>query len=105
MADNPDFVDDTLTLENTFSDWLQLYDGGTTSRFTVKVDGTFVARVTVQYKRRGEADAVAVDDEDPVLTGPVVKSGVLDGRGPWEVRAGVKTGDFTSGSVHITIGP
>jgi len=69
------------------------------NRFTVRIKGTFVATVAVQAIRPGEAASEVVDLK--TYTAPTLEVGEL--AGPWQVRAFVKTGGFTSGSVELEI--
>lgn len=92
-------VSAAITAENAFTDFLPVTNPNR-NFFSIKVDGTFSATVSVQYKRPGEVDSAAVDD-DETFTAPFIKNGVLNGH--WLVRAGVKTGNFTSGTVNIVI--
>lgn len=105
MADSTESVSASITAEDTFTDWLilgQHYSPGhaVLYPFTVLVQGTFVATVTTQYKRPTDADSDAVDDT-VTIENPSLHVGEITGA--WYVRAGVKTGDFTSGTVEIQV--
>lgn len=97
-------VNADITAQNTFTDWLNIGVASTPGQrnfFTVSVAGTFVATVTVQYRRGVDQSNVIDDTGDGVFTAPDVKVGELVGR--WDVRAGVKTGDFTSGTAELYV--
>lgn len=98
MADNRHHVTASITAENTGTDWLQLRGGY--NFFDISISGSFAATVTVQRKRRAEADASARDIET-YLSG-VEKPGAMQGQ--WDVRLFVKTSDFTSGTVVLELG-
>jgi hypothetical protein len=98
MANNKVRVTATLTAQNAGTDWLQLR--GQHNFFDISVSGIFVANVTLQRKRPGEADAAARDVE--TYTGNAEKLGEMMGH--WDVRLFIKTGEFTSGSVIAEIG-
>lgn len=92
MAD-PVSVSASITAQNTFTDWLTLNKG---ERYSVAIGGTFSATVTVQREFTGGA----VHDIDSKSA-----ADVIDGVSPCQcsVRVGVKTGDFTSGTVSVAI--
>tara|TARA_A100000172_G_C3039462_1_gene109847 strand:+ start:234 stop:521 length:288 start_codon:yes stop_codon:yes gene_type:complete len=85
----------TITAQNTFTDGLIINN----QPFTVSIGGTFSATVTVQRKKSDEADADYRDVKS--YTAPIEENGY--GVGKWVYRVGVKTGDFTSGSIDISI--
>jgi len=89
----------SISTENTFTDYLPLVNSNR-NFFSIKTHGTFVATLTVQYKRPGENDADVIEDTE-TFTAPFLKNGVLNGH--WLVRCGVKTGDFTSGTAEVAI--
>lgn len=92
----------TVTGANEFTNWLDVNrygQGQQVGKFGVKISGTFVATVTVQAKEADAADSTALDVES--FTSPVLRSGEITGN--YKVRVGVKTGDFTSGSVGLVI--
>ena len=99
MANTLDKVEAVITAENTFTPFLPLTNPNR-NFFSIKTDGTFVGTISVQYKRPGEADSDAVDDSE-TFTVPFLKNGVLHGH--WLVRAGIKTGNFTSGTANVAI--
>ena len=87
-------VEKAVTAENTFSDGLY-----TEGAFNLSLSGTFVATVTVQ---RSFDQGSTWRDVD-TFTAPIETYG-NDPEPVVVYRAGVKTGDFTSGTVNIRIG-
>lgn len=87
-------VEKAVTAENTFSDGLY-----TEGAFNLSISGTFVATVTVQ---RSFDQGSTWRDVD-TFTAPIETYG-NDPEPVVVYRAGVKTGDFTSGTVNIRIG-
>lgn len=86
-------VTKAISAQNTFSD-------ATRCRgfFNFSVWGTFVATVTVQRSFDGGSTWLDVD----TFTAPTEEVGI-EGEIA-EYRAGVKTGDYTSGTVNVRIG-
>lgn len=84
----------SITAQNTFSDGLY-----TEGAFNISIAGTFVATVTVQRSFDQGATWRDVD----TFTAPIETNG-FDPEPVVVYRAGVKTGDFTSGTVDIRIG-
>ena len=83
-----------LTAENTFNTAVQIDVG---ERFTVSLSGTFVATITLQRR----LDGTNWRDVES-YTVPTEKDGLAaEGQ---EVRLGIKTGDFTSGTAKVRIG-
>lgn len=100
MTDGDHAVSASLTAQNTFTDWMAAPNA--TDRgglFDVSISGTFVATVTLQRKRVQTANGTAVDIK--TYTAPVEETG--EQGGTWWVRAGIKTGDFTSGTIVIVL--
>jgi len=87
-------VEKAVTAENTFSDGLY-----TEGAFNLSISGTFVATITVQ---RSFDQGSTWRDVD-TFTAPIETYGT-DPEPVVVYRAGVKTGDFTSGTVNIRIG-
>lgn len=87
-------VEKEVTAENTFSDGLY-----TEGAFNLSISGTFVATITVQ---RSFDQGSTWRDVD-TFTAPIETYGT-DPEPVVVYRAGVKTGDFTSGTVNIRIG-
>jgi len=90
MADS---VTKSISAENTFSDPIRVDKG----EFDLSISGTFVATVTVQRCRTSAGTYLDIEEH----TAPAEKYGKCSGS--WYYRAGVKTGDFTSGSVEIDL--
>lgn len=82
-----------ITAEDTFSPGVlkQARDD-----FDVAVWGTFVATVTVQVSK----DNATWIDVDETTTPAVMTANMASA---WYVRAGVKTGNFTSGTVSVEV--
>lgn len=80
-----------ITVENTYSDWVNMPAG----MWNFALWGTWVATVTVQTSFDEGTTIIDVDtfDENGVYLGECPETGVW-----W--RFGVKTGDFTSGTVE-----
>lgn len=87
-------VEKEVTAQNTFSDGLY-----TEGAFNLSISGTFVATITVQ---RSFDQGSTWRDVD-TFTAPIETYGT-DPEPVVVYRAGVKTGDFTSGTVNIRIG-
>ena len=87
-------VEKEVTAQNTFSDGLY-----TEGAFNLSISGTFSATVTVQ---RSFDQGSTWRDVD-TFTAPIETYGT-DPEPVVVYRAGVKTGDFTSGTVEIRIG-
>lgn len=87
-------VEKDVTAQNTFSDGIYT-EGG----FNLSISGTFVATVTVQ--RSFDQGSTWRDVE--TFTAPIETYGTDPGP-TVAYRAGVKTGEFTSGTVSIRIG-
>jgi hypothetical protein len=83
-----------ITAENTFSDGLYVVGD-----FNLSISGTFVATITVQ---RSFDQGSTWRDVD-TFTAPIETAG-SDPEPVVVYRAGVKTGDFTSGTASIRIG-
>lgn len=83
----------TITAENTWTDPVQM-----TGFFNLSIKGTFVATITVQ---RSFDDMATWNDVD-TFTAQTEDWG-MEPEVCW-YRVGVKTGDFTSGSVSVRLG-
>ena len=82
-----------ITAQNTFTDPLSL----TSKAFNLSVSGTFVATVSLQRSHDGGAnwhDVVQLTEPDEL--GGFEPVGSL-------YRVGVKTGDFTSGTINVRL--
>lgn len=84
-----------VTAANQWSEWEEIRGPG----FDVSVSGTFAATVTLQRKRKSEADALARSVN--TWTAPAEASGVSSG--DWLYRIGVAAGQFTSGSIAVEV--
>lgn len=83
-------------VEHSISDLNKLH------HMQISIWGTFSATVTVQLKRPDEStyrDLYDADGEIEAFTAPF--EGVMDLMGAWDVRAGCKSGEYTSGTVEI----
>ena len=90
----PQSVSASITAQNTFTDPMNIGAGGSVS---LSISGTFVATVTIQHRLNGE------DWRDvATYTGEVEK--IYDAGERADVRVGVKTGDFTSGTAVLRLG-
>ena len=87
-----DLVTKEITAQNTFSDRISVK-----GNFSISIAGTFVATVTVQRSFDAGSSWADVD----TFTAPIETIG-FDPIGV-NYRIGVKTGDFTSGTVTVTI--
>ena len=83
----------TITAGNSFTDPVKL-----TGFFNLSISGTFVATITVQ---RSFDNQVTWQDVD-TFTAPTEDYG-MEPEVCW-YRAGVKSGDFTSGSIVVRLG-
>lgn len=84
----------SVTAENVFTDILPVR---TKLRVSVSVSGTFVATVTLQRRLDGANWRDVESWSSEIETTYVVDE-------PSELRLGVKTGDFTSGTAVCRIG-
>lgn len=82
----------SITAQNTFTTPIQLHEW-----FNVSISGSFVATVTAQRS----IDAITWNDVDS-WTAPSEDTG-FEPEFLW-YRFGVKTGDYTSGTVVIRVG-
>lgn len=83
---------ESITAENTFSDPIQI-----SGKFNLSISGTFVGTVTVQRKRLNES---TYRDVESYTTETEANGEVI---GKWDVRVGIKTGDYTSGTAVVSI--
>ncbi len=88
----------TITAADQRTAWLPT-GSAAENPFTVAARGTFVATLTVEAKRPGEPDANAIPLRE--FTTPSLERGLFPG--PWLVRIGCNTGNFTSGSAVVTV--
>lgn len=83
----------TINADNTFTDPVRL-----TGFFNLSLTGTFVATITVQRS----FDEKATWNDVDTFTGPTEDYGV-EPEVCW-YRVGIKTGEYTSGSVTVRMG-
>lgn len=83
-----------ISTENTFTTPVLRQSA---TAFDVAVSGTFVGTVTIQLSRDGSTDWIDIGS----TTEPTVQS--ADFNASWFVRAGFKTGDYTSGSAKVEV--
>lgn len=93
-------VSASVTAENTFTNTIRVTGTGTARSFTVSRTGTWVATVTLQ--RSFDEGTSWIDVTTYTTNGTVAFD---DGLSNQDVlyRIGVKTGDFTSGTVELTL--
>ena len=86
-------VTETITAQNTYTDSIDI----PADYFSVSVQGTFVATVTLQRSFNGGTTWYDVDT--------FTSAGEYIGQEPegCKYRIGVKTGEFTSGSVTVRL--
>ncbi len=114
MADDDTYVTKTITAQNTFSDWLQVRvparadDAGrpierrSFSRIQVKATSTAAAHTfTVQVKDPDESAGVAQPLASPPTVSDTVKIAELVG--DIDVRIGIETGNFGSGTATVIL--
>jgi hypothetical protein len=94
-------VEVTVTAENTFSNSIFVEESGANRKFTVSRSGTWVATVTLQ-RSFISADGPWEDAATYTTNGDVNFDDTLDGESTW-YRIGVKTGQFTSGSISLSL--
>lgn len=87
--------------ENKFTDAIKVTGSGTQRAFTINISGTFVATLTLQ--RSLESDAGTWVDVTTYTTPQTISyNDGLDNQEAW-YRIGVKTGNYTSGSIVVTM--
>ena len=87
--------------ENLFSSAIRVTGVGTARSFTIDIAGTFVATVTLQRSFTSESTGFA-DVTSYTTVGTVALSDGFDNSICW-YRIGVKTGNYTSGTVNIAL--
>lgn len=90
----------TVTAADTFSDYIEVAGSGSDRAFTVNITGTFTATVTIQYS--AGAPGTWVDSDTYTTATTTSKTDGFDNQTVYW-RIGVKTGDFTSGTVNASI--
>ena len=93
MAYNSNYDVKVIEAENVFSRNL-----GVSGNFNLSIWGTFVATVTLQ--RSFDSGTTWLDIA--TYTAPIEDAGF--GYGPAIYRVGVKTGDYTSGTINVRLG-
>jgi hypothetical protein len=91
----------SISAENQFTDGL-VVPGHGRHHFMAHAynSSSFVGTITVQGKKLDQADALYVDFET-TLDGNKVKVGEIIG--DWVLRIGVKTGNYTSGTIDVAL--
>lgn len=97
----------SITAENVFSDPVEVSEN-----FALTITGTWVATVHVQRSTDKGGTWVDVTDNDGTPrtwtktsgSDPITAYGYEPKRGTW-YRAGVKTGNYTSGTIEIELRP
>jgi hypothetical protein len=95
-------VTKTIAAQNTFTDWLKvLMDATTGGKYSVMVKGVgaFTAIVSVQWSEDG---VTILDDSVETFTASTTKIGQVAEQ--LYVRVGVKTGDYTIGTINVRVG-
>jgi hypothetical protein len=94
-------VEVTVTTDDSWSTTILIQDSGERRKFTVSRSGTWVATVTLQRSFLGPDgpwETAATYTTNDVLN----FNDTLDGEQTW-YRIGVDTGDFTSGSIELSL--
>ncbi len=99
MTVSPGGVTKAITAQNDFTDWMKLRNTGP-HYFTMMIWGTFTANVTVQLRH---ADDSATIVDIGTYTAAIGKEGRV--AGGVDIRIGVKTGDYSSGTVNVSLSP
>ena len=83
-----------IATENTFTAPKFVPSG---SGFDLTIGGSFTGDITVEFSKDGTTNWIAADVQS--------NEGVFSGRPSrdWYVRAGFRTGDYTSGSAEIEV--
>jgi len=96
-------VSASITAENTFSNPIRITGVGTDRIFTILLDGTWVATVTLQRSLDSDSGPwTDVSGKTWTATTAETYTDALDNQIAW-YRIGVKTGDFTSGTIDATM--
>ncbi len=90
----PEPTEENVSGSDVFSSWFKILGAGNTP-FTLHISGTWVGTVTFQMRRIDSANIVDLD----TFSANDVKNG--EANGSWEVRAGFKSGAWTSGTAII----
>lgn len=93
----------SITAENTFTSSIQVIGVDSTRAFTIVRSGTFTATITLQRSLDSEVGPFSdVSGESYTTAGTKSYNDGLDNTIAW-YRIGVKTGDFTSGTVEVRL--
>ena len=93
------FVSASITAQNTFTDAITVEGSGNRRIFTITVSGTWVA--TVRLQRSFDLGATW-EDVDTRTNSSTTLDDTLDNQ-DIQYRIGVKTGEFTSGTVEVSL--
>lgn len=98
----PVFVVASVTAQNTFTSSIQVTETGTIRTITILISGSWVATVTLQYSTD---NATWVDVPAKTWVSVNATTSYLDGLDNQTIyyRLGVKTGDYTSGTVGLNL--
>jgi len=93
-------VTKAITAENQFTDLIQpsLNEDQRDGRLNISISGTFVATVTLQRKFSDDANYYDVEDFYSGYEGYI-----MDLESAVSYRIGVKTGNYTSGTVNVRL--
>ena len=89
-------VEAAITAQNTFTDWLDVPIG---QRYSLSIWGTFVGTVTLQKTYDGGNTILDIEN----FSGPASDVSVEVPENQ-QVRIGIKTGDYTSGTANVRLG-
>ncbi len=91
----------TVDAQNEFTDGIEV---GVGRDFTARIAdlSSFAGTITIQAKKDNELDSAYSDVESFVYASDWIKIGEFLTPG-WYVRIGCKTGDYTSGSITVTV--
>ncbi|MGD9724397.1 MAG: hypothetical protein AB7U76_24425 [Pirellulales bacterium] len=91
-----------ITAENQFTDWTRVDGGRWGSGFSASVsdDSTTLSVVWTVQMRRIKADGTTGNVIDVFTSGAASNGGIQTASlfGAWEVRVGVKTGNYSAGT-------
>jgi len=83
----------TISAQNIFTDALTVRGG----QFDISISDVSDSTVTVQRRRSGESTWLDVE----AFTSDAERTGAVSGA--WDVRAGIKTGDYGSDTVEVAV--
>ena len=101
IASQGQTVTSSISAQNVFTDAIRVVGADTARVFGIIVEGTFVATVTLQF---AFSDSGPWNDQGKTYTAPASEN-LDDGQDGQIIfyRIGVKTGDYTSGTVTCTL--